>query len=89
MMLTAISLILGYKMRRFNQKGFYVMNYLISVCLLLGAILLSVLYYLSFRDTANTVFGALLGLGLFVVVDKHQDILKLKGKLYDGATFDN
>ncbi|CAH8865893.1 unnamed protein product, partial [Trichobilharzia szidati] len=65
-LLTVICLIVGYKMRRFNQKGFYIMNYIISGFLLLSALLFFVLYYLQFRDAANTVFGVLLGLGLLL-----------------------
>nr|CAH8865016.1 unnamed protein product [Trichobilharzia regenti] len=65
---SVIAVVVGYRMRRLNLKGYYVMYYVISGLMILGGIPFVVLFLLKYKDAANLVFGAPLVFCLIVAL---------------------
>ncbi|CAH8864279.1 unnamed protein product [Trichobilharzia szidati] len=67
-LLSVLAVIVGYKMRRLNLKGYHVMYYVISGLMIFGGIPFMVLYLLSHEQPANLVFVVPLVLCLTVAL---------------------
>nr|CAH8865702.1 unnamed protein product [Trichobilharzia regenti] len=74
--LAAITVTLGYLMKRLSEKWFYIVNYVISGLMLVSAFMFVILYSLIHRNDTDTVFGVLLALSLLLALFLNGQSLK-------------